>query len=203
MVKKLQKLAAEASTAGLQGSQLAQTVKDSASQIWLAGLGAFAKAQGGGSKVFDALIQEGVNLQRKSQAVAEEKLGDMADRMSAMAGEVGQRANSQWDKLESIFEQRTERAMLKLGVPSAKALATLSARVDALAEALSKLGASPDVATRKAAASKPAGEGLHAAPPEPITAKKRRPTKAAVPTAAAQAPAVKRRAARKPAAPAA
>ena len=203
MVKKLQKLAAEASTAGLQGSQLAQTVKDSASQIWLAGLGAFAKAQGGGSKVFDALIQEGVNLQRKSQAVAEEKLGDMAGRMSAMAGEVGQRANSQWDKLESIFEQRTERAMLKLGVPSAKALATLSARVDALAEALSKLGASPDVATRKAAASKPAGEGLHAAPPEPITAKKRRPTKAAVPTAAAQATAVKRRAARKPAAPAA
>ena len=203
MVKKLQKLAAEASTAGLQGSQLAQTVKDSASQIWLAGLGAFAKAQGGGSKVFDALIAEGVSLQRKSQAVAEEKLGDMADRMSAMAGEVGQRANSQWDKLESIFEQRTERAMLKLGVPSAKALATLSARVDALAEALSKLGASPDVATRKAAASKPAGEGLHAAPPEPITAKKRRPTKAAVPTAAAQATAVKRRAARKPAAPAA
>ena len=203
MVKKLQKLAAEASTAGLQGSQLAQTVKDSASQIWLAGLGAFAKAQGGGSKVFDALIAEGVSLQRKSQAVAEEKLGDMAGRMSAMAGEVGQRANSQWDKLESIFEQRTERAMLKLGVPSAKALATLSARVDALAEALSKLGASPGVATRKAAASKPAGEGLHAAPPEPITAKKRRPTKAAVPTAAAQAPAVKRRAARKPAAPAA
>ena len=203
MVKKLQKLAAEASTAGLQGSQLAQTVKDSASQIWLAGLGAFAKAQGGGGKVFDALIAEGVSLQRKSQAVAEEKLGDMAGRMSAMAGEVGQRANSQWDKLESIFEQRTERAMLKLGVPSAKALATLSARVDALAEALSKLGASPGVATRKAAASKPAGEGLHAAPPEPITAKKRRPTKAAVPTAAAQAPAVKRRAARKPAAPAA
>jgi poly(hydroxyalkanoate) granule-associated protein len=203
MVKKLQKLAAEASTAGLQGSQLAQTVKDSASQIWLAGLGAFAKAQGGGSKVFDALIAEGVSVQRKSQAVAEEKLGDMAGRMSAMAGEVGQRANSQWDKLESIFEQRTERAMLKLGVPSAKALATLSARVDALAEALSKLGASPGVATRKAAASKPAGEGLHAAPPEPITAKKRRPTKTAVPTAAAQAPAVKRRAARKPATPAA
>ncbi len=203
MVKKLQKLAAEASAAGLQGSQLAQTVKDSASQIWLAGLGAFAKAQGGGSKVFDALIAEGVSLQRKTQAVAEEKLGDMAGRMSAMAGEVGQRANSQWDKLESIFEQRTERAMLKLGVPSAKALATLSARVDALAEALSKLGAQPGDATRKAATSKPAGEELHAAPPKPIAAKKRRTTKTAAPTAATQAPAVKRRAARKPAAPAA
>jgi len=95
MVKKLQKLAAEALTASLQGSPLAQTVKDSASQIWLAGLGAFAKAQGGSSKVFDALIQQGVILQRKTQAVAEVSLGEMADRMSAMAGELGQRANSQ------------------------------------------------------------------------------------------------------------
>jgi len=203
MVKKLRKLAAAALTAGLQGSPLAQTVKDSASQIWLAGLGAFAKAQGGSSKVFDALIQEGVILQRKTQAVAEVSLGEMADRMRAMAGEVGQRANSQWDKLESIFEQRTERAMLKLGVPSAKDLATLSARVDALAEALSKLEARSGLATNQAAHHKTAGQGQHAPPPKPIAAKKSRPNKAGAPTAVAQSPAVKRRAARKKAAPAA
>ena len=48
MVKKLQKMAEKkaAAAAGLLDSQLAQTVKDSAQQIWLAGLGAFAKAQG-------------------------------------------------------------------------------------------------------------------------------------------------------------
>jgi hypothetical protein len=40
-------------------NQLAQTVKDSAHQIWLAGLGAFAKAQEEGTKVFDALVKEG------------------------------------------------------------------------------------------------------------------------------------------------
>ncbi len=134
MVKRLQKMAEKKAAApgGLLDSQLAQTVKDSAQQIWLAGLGAFAKAQGEGGKVFDTLIKEGVSLQRKTQAVAEEKLGDVAGKMTAMAGEVGSKANAQWDKLESIFEERTARAMTRLGVPSAKALAALVDRVAAL-----------------------------------------------------------------------
>lgn len=166
MVKKLQKAAEkpEAAPAGLLDSQLAQTVKDSAQQIWLAGLGAFAKAQGGGSKVFDALMKEGVSLQRKTQAAAEEKIGDMAGKMTAMAGEVGHKANAQWDKLETIFEERTARALGRLGVPSAKELAALAARVDGLAAAVAKLGggAVAPVKRRKAAAA-PATEP--AAPP--------------------------------------
>jgi len=138
MVKKLQKLAEKqaAAPAGLLDSQLAQTVKDSAHQIWLAGLGAFAKAQGEGGKVFETLIKEGVNLQRKTQAAAGEKLGDVAGKMTAMAGEVGSKANAQWDKLETIFEERTARALGRLGVPSAKELAALVERVAALETAL-------------------------------------------------------------------
>ena len=141
MVKKLQKSAEPAASApsGLFDSQLAQTVKDSAHQIWLAGLGAFAKAQGGGSKVFETLMKEGVSLQRKTQAAAEEKLGDAAGKVAAMAGEVGHKANAQWDKLETIFEERTARALAKLGVPSAKTLADLGARLDALATAVARL----------------------------------------------------------------
>ena len=73
MVKKLQKMAAKKSnaTSGLLDSQLASTVKDSAQQIWLAGLGAFAKAQEEGGKVFEALVKEGMGLQKKTQSVAE------------------------------------------------------------------------------------------------------------------------------------
>jgi poly(hydroxyalkanoate) granule-associated protein len=85
--------------------------------------------------VFDSLIKEGISLQKKTQAVAEEKLGDVAGKMTAMAGEVGHKANAQWDKLESIFEERTARAMAKLGVPNAKALAALVDRVAALEQA--------------------------------------------------------------------
>jgi poly(hydroxyalkanoate) granule-associated protein len=43
--------------------------KDSAQQIWLAGMGAFSKAQAEGGKVFEALIQEGMSLQRKTQGI--------------------------------------------------------------------------------------------------------------------------------------
>jgi len=182
MVKKLQKMAEKkaASPAGLFDSQLAQTVKDSAQQIWLAGLGAFAKAQGGGNSVFETLIKEGVSLQRKTQTAAEQKLGDVAGKMTAMAGEVGSKANAQWDKLETIFEERTARAMSRLGVPSAKELAALSDRVDALAAAVAKLSgageqkaAAPKPAARKAS-KKAAAAPVAAAPAAPAPAAKKR-----------------------------
>jgi poly(hydroxyalkanoate) granule-associated protein len=150
MVKKLQKSAEPAAPvpSGLLDSQLAQTIKDSAHQIWLAGLGAFAKAQGGGNKVFETLMKEGANLQRKTQAAAEEKLGDAAGKVAAMAGEVGHKANAQWDKLETIFEERTARALTKLGVPSAKSLADLGARLDALATSVEHLQGPGDPAAK-------------------------------------------------------
>ena len=203
MVKKLQK-SAEAkpsAAAGLLDSQLAQTVKDSAQQIWLAGLGAFAKAQGSGGKVFETLMKEGVNLQRKTQAAAGEKInekfGDMADRMSAMAGEVGHKANAQWDKLETIFEERTARALARLGVPSAKQLAALTARVDArvdvLAAAVAKLGGSADGAAKvpKFRPGKALRAAATAAPPLPAKKATLRRKAAAQATAPATAPATK------------
>ena len=154
MVKKLKSLSAKKSSAGagLLDSHLAQTVKDSAQQIWLAGLGAFAKAQGEGGKVFDTLIKKGVNLQRKTQAVAEEKLGDVAGKMSAMAGTVTAKAGHNWDKLESIFEQRTAKAMAKLGVPTAKDVEALSQRVEDLAAAVARTQRQPVVARLRSTA---------------------------------------------------
>lgn len=184
MVKKIHKSAGKAAAAAssLLDSQLAQNIKDSAHQIWLAGLGAFAKAQGEGTKVFDTLIKEGVSLHRKTQAAAEERVADMAGKVTAMAGGVGSKANAQWDKLESIFEERTARAMNKLGVPTAKDVAALTERVDALAAAVARLG-QPAGSGRpgKAPAAKAGGKaspraaraaaGSKAAPAKPAPAK--------------------------------
>jgi poly(hydroxyalkanoate) granule-associated protein len=152
MVKKLQKMAEKksASAAGLLDSQLASTVKDSAQQIWLAGLGAFSKAQEEGGKLFETLIKEGVSLQRKTQAQAEEKITQVTGKMSAMAGDVTSKAGQHWDKLESIFESRVSKAMSKLGVPSAKEIDALNKRIDALAAQVAKLGKAP--AAKKTAA---------------------------------------------------
>ena len=48
---------------------LSSAVRESAQQIWQAGLGAFAKAQGEGGKVFESLVREGVSLHVRETAV--------------------------------------------------------------------------------------------------------------------------------------
>lgn len=179
MVKKLQKLSADKKKSN---AQLSSTVKDSAQQIWLAGLGAFSKAQEEGGKVFEALVKEGLTIQRKTQAVAEEKITEATSRVTTMASDIGSKAQGQWDKLENIFEDRVAKALAKLGVPSARDLEALSARVDALAKG-SK--AAPAKAAAKAA-TKPAAK----APAKRAVAKKAAPAKAAA-KPAAKAPAKK------------
>ena len=140
MVKRLKSISEKkAAGGGLLDGELANSVKESAQQIWLAGMGAFAKAQEEGGKVFEALVKEGMNLQKRTQAAAEEKIGEVTGKMSAMAETVSAKAGQNWDKLESIFEQRTAKAMGKLGVPTAKELQALTQRVDELAASLAKL----------------------------------------------------------------
>ena len=154
MVKKLKSTAEKKSpaAAGLLDGQLAQTVKDSAQQIWLAGMGAFAKAQEEGGKVFETLVKEGMSLQKKTQGLAEDKISEVTGKMSAMAGTVTAKAGQNWDKLETIFEQRTAKALSKLGVPTAKDVEALTERVEALAAAVAKLSkATPPAKTAKMA----------------------------------------------------
>ena len=173
MVKKLKAMAEKkaANPAGLLDSQLAQTIRDSAQQIWLAGMGAFSKAQAEGTQAFEKLIKEGMSLQKKTQSAAEERIGAATAKMTAMAGEVGAKANAQWDKLESIFEQRTAKAMSKLGVPTARDVAALTARVDELATAVAKLGGKVTPAkksvARKAVPRKPVRKAVATATPTP------------------------------------
>src|SRR6188768_4445165 len=97
MVKKLQKMAEKkaSSAASLLDSQLAHSVKDSAQQIWLAGLGAFSKAQEEGGKVFEALVKEGMTIQRKTQAAAEEKISEATSKMASMATDISSKASGQ------------------------------------------------------------------------------------------------------------
>lgn len=167
MVKKLQKLADKKTASGapsmaqLFDSQFASSVKDSAAQIWQAGLGAFAKAQGEGGKVFESLVKEGMSIQRKTQAVAEEKLGDVSSKMTKLSDEVQSKAGQQWDKLEAIFEERVAKALGRLGVPSSKDIAALSARIDALSR---KTAPAKRPAAKKAAPAKKAAAKRAAAP---------------------------------------
>jgi poly(hydroxyalkanoate) granule-associated protein len=137
MVKKLPKV----DISKLNPAQMSESVKDSAQQIWQAGLGAFTRAQAEGSKAFESLVKEGVSIQRKTQAAAEEKISEATHKMSHMATDITSKASGQWDKLENIFEERVAKALNKLGVPSAKDINALIARIDELNKAVQKLSA--------------------------------------------------------------
>ena len=169
MVKKLKAMADKkaANPAGLLDNALAQSIKESAQQIWLAGMGAFAKAQAEGTQAFDKLIKDGISLQKKTQGMAEDKISEVTGKMTAMAGEVSAKAGQHWDKLETIFEERTAKALKKLGVPTAKDVQALMDRVDAL---------SAQVAGRAKAAAKTAAPKKRA---PAKTAAKRAPRKSA------------------------
>ncbi|WP_418134838.1 phasin family protein [Acidovorax carolinensis] len=155
MVKKVQKIGNDKKKSD---AQLSSTVKDSAQQIWLAGLGAFSKAQEEGGKVFEALVKEGLTIQRKTQAVAEEKITEATSRVTSMANDIGSRAVGQWDKLENIFEERVAKALGKLGVPSNHDIQALHARIDALTQGVGK--SAPTKTTAK-----PAAKAARARPP--------------------------------------
>jgi poly(hydroxyalkanoate) granule-associated protein len=126
-------------------------------------MGAFAKAQEEGGKVFEALVKEGMSLQKKTQGIAEDKISEVTGKMSAMAGTVTAKAGQNWDKLEAIFEARTAKAMGKLGVPTAKDVEALTQRVDALAAAVAKLSKAAPKAAAKSA-DKPAAKAAAKAP---------------------------------------
>ena len=117
----------------------AQGVFDSSHKIWLAGLGAFSRAQREGAKVFESLVKQGEELQSRTKQAASETASAARGVAAAKAKEMQEMAGGTWDKLEQVFEDRVARALSKLGVYTQNDVQRLAARVDELAAAVNKL----------------------------------------------------------------
>lgn len=152
MVKKLKALA----EGNGKDNQLAAAVKESAQQIWLAGLGAFAKTQEEGQKVFQALVKEGTTIQKRTVKLTEDRIGDLGGRFAKVAGQFSKQANGTWDKLEGVFEERVERALHRLGVPNRKDVAALTEQVEELKAEIARLGGKTAKAAKPARKARPA-----------------------------------------------
>jgi len=170
----------------LTESQLALTVRESAQQIWLAGLGAFAKAQEEGNKVFDALVKEGETIQARTRKLTDEKIAEVAGK-----------AVGTWDRLEQVFEDRVARALGSLGVPSrkdidrlSKRVAELTAVVHALTEAQGR-AAAPAPAARVKPAAKSAAQSATKSSAKTATKPAAKPVAKPVATSAARKPAAR------------
>jgi poly(hydroxyalkanoate) granule-associated protein len=138
---------------------ITQQVMDSAHQIWLAGLGAFAVAQTEGPKLFNTLVKEGESVQARATKVA-----------SAQISQMSKGAGGAWDKLEQVFEARVSKSLNRLGVPTFKDIQALSKRVD-------ELNASVQALLKAGGGGKKAAPGKRAA--KAATLRKRAPKEAA------------------------
>lgn len=148
-----------------------RTIMDSAQQIWMAGMGAFNRAQEEGTKLFETLVKEGSTLEQKTRRLATGKVDAVRDAVENRVGAVKERAADTWDRLEKVFEDRVQRALTRLGVPGRDDLQTLIARVDALNAELRRLGSqrtdAPKVAVK--AAPKPVPRPAPKPAPKPAT----------------------------------
>jgi poly(hydroxyalkanoate) granule-associated protein len=131
--------------------QLAQAVTQSAQKIWLAGLGAFARARTEGDKLFELLVEQGKVIRSKSEKAADQAMKSVRSQADATLSS----AQGKWDKLEQVFEDRVSRSLNRLGVLTSKDVDELARQVSDLNESVRALmgGAAPKRA-RKAPARK-------------------------------------------------
>lgn len=167
-----------------KAEQMSRSIVGSAQQIWMAGMGAFHRAQGEGSKMFEALVKEGMSIEQTTRKLATGKVDAVRDAVEDRVGVVRERAVDTWDRLENVFETRVQRALNRLGVPGREDLAELTKRVNELNAELRKL--SKPAASRPAkAAAKPARKPAAKKPAakKPAARKPTKPRKAALPKA--------------------
>ncbi|MCA0393122.1 MAG: phasin family protein [Proteobacteria bacterium] len=155
-----------------QAEHLSKSLSESAQQIWLAGVGAFGRAQAEGTKLFEGLVKEGLNLENTARKFAGKRADVVRDAVENRVGQARERAADTWDRLEKVFEERVQKALVKLGVPGREDLKDLTDRVERLTSELrqqrgGKAAKAP--AARKAAA-RPAKPAAKKAPRK--TAKK-------------------------------
>jgi poly(hydroxyalkanoate) granule-associated protein len=135
----LKKARAEKADEAAGAKDTSKRVLESSRAIWLAGLGAFSRAQAEGMKVFDALVRQGEAVETRTREAASQTASAARSAAQAKAKEMQQMAGGTWDKLEKVFEDRVARALSRLGVHTQSDVDRLAARVDALSEAVNEL----------------------------------------------------------------
>ena len=148
------KLKSQAKAGAAQAQVLGKGIMESAQQIWLAGLGAFAKAQAEGGKLFETLVKEGGAIERKTRQFTGSKVHEVRDAVESGVGAARQRATDTWDRLEKVFEDRVSRSLSRLGVPGRQDMDALAARVEELARAVRQSNGDPSPKAKAGAARK-------------------------------------------------
>jgi poly(hydroxyalkanoate) granule-associated protein len=137
-------------------------------QIWLAGMGAIARAQKDGPAAFQQAVADGLKLLTHSRSTAEQVIRDAFEAaqgtVESRIDSAREQANETWDNLEALFQSRVHKALQQLGVPSGDEIRMLTRRVADLNENVKALAAQ-QTRGRGARAGKAQGRGRAAKTP--------------------------------------
>jgi poly(hydroxyalkanoate) granule-associated protein len=112
-------------------------IRQSAEQIWLAGLGAFAMAGEEGGKLFKSLVKKGETMEKLNKS----RLERVLSRAERLRGDARSAARSALTRVARPLEAGMDTAMSKLGVPTRKEIQLLTRRVEELTRVVQKRGA--------------------------------------------------------------
>jgi poly(hydroxyalkanoate) granule-associated protein len=164
--------------------KLQDDIRDSASKIWLAGLGAFRVAEQEGSKLFNTLVEEGERFSKKTGA----EVGKAAEKAREAGEKVRSEAREGWSRVEKGLDRAVADTLRTMGVPTRNEVESLSRRIEELTIALERLRA------KSAAETKAAGATKRSTPPKAPAAKRATPKKATAKKAATKKAATKKKA---------
>jgi poly(hydroxyalkanoate) granule-associated protein len=105
-------------------------LKESAHDIWLAGLGAFALAGEEGGRLFKQLVKRGEGMEKVNKG--------RIQKIAARAGSLRGDARTAVARLSTPIEAGMSNAMHRFGVPTRKEIATLTKRVEELTRVVAK-----------------------------------------------------------------
>lgn len=150
--------------------RLTQRLSESAQQVWLAGLGAFNRAQVEGSKLFDSLVNDGKAYERRGKSEGHDT--GVHDSVAAGLGQARERTARTWEKVEGVIDEQVQSVLRRLQIPGRPdvqalhdELAALRLRVGELEGRLATATARANAAAAAASAATAAAAGQHAPPP--------------------------------------
>ena len=109
-------------------------IKDSAYNIWLAGLGAFSLAGEEGSKLFQQLVEKGSEMEQ----VNKDRISQLGEKLEGLKGDAQSAVQKMANPIENTINSAINSTIQKLGVPTRDEIVTLTKRVEELTKAVAK-----------------------------------------------------------------
>ena len=130
---------------------LARVIRESAHQIWLAGLGAMGRAETEGARWFESLIALGEQIEQSARLQIQRPI----DAVEKTVTDVRETANDTWTRIELAFERRVANVLNSMQIPTSRDIDALTRRVEALQRQVAELIAEPGDPGSRAAARAP------------------------------------------------